>query len=147
MGFMSNIFELTLDDVEFDIQVIGIAAHLKDYRIAYFINKELEIDLFKCPKDLEIEENKTGEKNKFSFFNCIDEEHEAFINLLSNKSNGAYVFKNKKEFDYFLIFSHQYPEKQRKNWIERLKNIKNVLVVKEVQPNEVDEPELFFAPQ
>lgn len=146
MGFMSNSFELSFDDLEYDIQVFGLVSHLKDYRIAHFLNKTLEINLARYTElNKHSEENtKTEEEDKFSKYSFVDTEHETFINLISNKSQGDLLFKKKKEFDFFLVFSLQYSKKQREIWSEKLKAMPQLIIVKEISPDEINAAELLF---
>jgi hypothetical protein len=84
-----------LDFDEFDeinYQLIAIHTSLEDYRLAYFINQKLPINLSK--NNCEIQINiKEGETN-FSRFDYIDTENGISWNLIQNKNE---VIQQKKE--------------------------------------------------
>ncbi|MGY0425429.1 MAG: IPExxxVDY family protein, partial [Polaribacter sp.] len=85
-----QIHALGLDDFyEEEYALIGIYTSLEDYRLAYLLNKNLNIHFFKSSKDLEIKTN----KNKFSF---------SIYSFLSKKYN----------FEWFLIVNSFKREKQ-----------------------------------
>lgn len=80
------VHKLLIDDfVTIDYELIAIHSSLEDYRLAYFINRELSIQLEKSPKDIGIK-IKEGE-SCFSRFVFEDADHEIYWNLIQNKGN------------------------------------------------------------
>ena len=78
------IHKLQIDDfITIDYELIAIHSTLEDYRLAYFINRELSILLEKNQKDIEIRV-KEGD-SCFTRFIFEDEEKEITWNLIQNK--------------------------------------------------------------
>lgn len=79
------VHKLSLDDFdEVNYELIAIHTSLEDYHLAYFINRQLPIQLKKNPSEIQVS-NKEGETffSRFSF-----EDHDAGIywDLLQNKN-------------------------------------------------------------
>jgi hypothetical protein len=77
---------------EIDYQLIAIHTALEDYRLAYFINQKLPINL-RLNKD-EIHINIKEGETKFSRFYYYDKEKEISWNLIQNKNE---VIQQKKD--------------------------------------------------
>ena len=67
---------------EIDYYLIAIHTSLEDYRLAYFINQKLPVNLSKSENEIQIK-IKEGEIN-FSRFYYNDEENTASWNLIQN---------------------------------------------------------------
>lgn len=117
------VHKLSLDEFdEIDYNLIAIHTSLEDYRLAYFINQRLPINLAKSADEVHINV-KEGE-TKFSRFYFYDEENTVAWNLVQNKnevvqennfhvqdlfsyaeegiSTKAYLLPELKKADYFL---------------------------------------------
>lgn len=82
--------------------IIAIASVLKDYRISFFINQELHLNLEKSD-DL-LSENKSKESaKKFSKYYFLDEKSDFEYFLLQNKLNSDLYLKSLKNFDFLFI--------------------------------------------
>jgi hypothetical protein len=80
------VHKLLIDDfVTIDYELVAIHSSLEDYRLAYFINRELGILLEKCAKDIGIKV-KEGE-SCFSWFIYENPEHDITWNLIQNKGS------------------------------------------------------------
>jgi hypothetical protein len=88
-----GVHKLNFDDFnEIDYQLIAIHTSLEDYRLAYFINQKLPINLSRNKDEIHIN-IKEGETN-FSRFYYYDKENEISWNLVQNKNE---VIQQKKE--------------------------------------------------
>lgn len=82
--------------------IIAIASVLKDYRLSFFINQELHLNLEKTD-DL-IANDKAKEKSKkFGLYYFLDEKSEFEYFLLQNKQGGDIYLKTFKNFDFLFI--------------------------------------------
>jgi hypothetical protein len=112
------------DAIDYDL--IAIHTALEDYRLAYFINKKLAINLSKCQHEIQIT-IKEGETS-FSRFSYYDKEKSITWDLIQNKNeviqekkdNSKNLFSNTtlevltkvylipefKKVDYFLKIEH-----------------------------------------
>jgi hypothetical protein len=80
-----GVHKLDFDDFnKIDYQLIAIHTALEDYRLAYFINQKLPINLHRNKDEIQIN-IKEGE-TKFSRFYYYDKENEIDWNLIQNKS-------------------------------------------------------------
>lgn len=79
------IHKLQIDDFdEIDYNLIAIHTSLEDFRLAYFINKMLPINLSKSKNEVQIN-IKEGETH-FSKFSFDDQENDIYWNLIQNKN-------------------------------------------------------------
>lgn len=82
--------------------IIAIASVLKDYRLSFFINQDLHLNLEKTD-DL-ISSNKSKEQaKKFGLYYFLDERSEFEYFLLQNKQLGEIYLKTFKNFDFLFI--------------------------------------------
>ncbi|MFT4968872.1 MAG: hypothetical protein ACI9O4_000606 [Chitinophagales bacterium] len=82
--------------------IIAIASVLKDYRISFFINQELHLNLER-DEDL-LSENKSKESaQKFGKYYYQDEKSEFEYFLLQNKQQGGLYLKAFKNFDFLFM--------------------------------------------
>ncbi len=87
------VHKLDFDDFdEINYQLVAIHTSLEDYRLAYFINQKLPINLSSNKNEIHIN-IKEGE-TKFSRFYYYDKEKEISWNLIQNKNE---VIQNKKD--------------------------------------------------
>lgn len=76
--------KLMIDDfVTIDYELVAIHSSLEDYRLAYFLNRELGVLLEKCEDNISITV-KEGE-GRFSKFIYEDEENDILWTLIANK--------------------------------------------------------------
>ncbi|MBF4515197.1 IPExxxVDY family protein [Flavobacterium sp. ANB] len=87
------IHRLDLDEFdEIDYYLMAIHTSLEDYRLAYFINKNLPINLSKSKNEIHAQ-TKEGEAN-FSRFYYYDAEKAVSWNLIQNKNEIISASKN-----------------------------------------------------
>jgi hypothetical protein len=90
------IHKLDFDEFdEIDYHLIAIHTSLEDYRLAYFINQNLYINLSKNKNEIQIN-IKEGE-TKFSRFNYTNIEKRVSWNLLQNKNEVIELQKEKNQ--------------------------------------------------
>jgi hypothetical protein len=81
---MKKIHKLEMGDFDAgDYGLIAIHSSLEDYRLAYFLNRELDIQLEKCPADVSYR-LKEG-KSFFSRYIFEDDVNDAAWNLVQNR--------------------------------------------------------------
>jgi hypothetical protein len=152
------IHKLDLGDFdEIDYHLIAIHTSLEDYRLAYFINQKLSVNLSKSENEIQIN-IKEGE-TKFSRFYYYDAEKTISWNLIQNKNeviqqktdNGQNLFSNInvevstkvyllpefKKVDYFLKIEDT---EETINLLEiqtLLNTIENISTVYSVEANKI----------
>ena len=107
---------------EIDFSVLAINSHIKAYRLCWNLNKTLNIDLEKN------EDQKITNRLFFSRYTHITKDGFEY-NVLVNRSKEGYLVPEYKSVNYFLILNTQ---KKIKKIIEKVKNIKEVLMVFEL---------------
>ena len=110
------------DFISIDYELIAIHSSLEDYRLAYFINKALQIQLSKNESDIEIE-TKEG-KSAFSHFIFDDEIHDIVWNVIENKATAISSEKNATGiFDAIDVTMYMLPEYKKADYILKIENI------------------------
>lgn len=86
-----------------DFELIGICSHHSDYRLAWGINKILDLELTKSEEPFVIQSKKGSIVSQHSFHVFIDEVDHMEWYLIKNKSEGKFLIPEKNQIDYFLI--------------------------------------------
>ena len=149
------IHKLQLEDFDqVDYDLVAIHTTLEDYRLAFKINRELEILLSKNDEEIPIEINK--HKTSFSRFTFEDEIAMMTWDLIQNKqeielpvdSKTTSLFEDNlvttqvnlinelKKVDYFLKIEHD-GQVKTKEIITQIKKIDLISTVYEVDANEI----------
>lgn len=93
-----------------DFTIIGISCHLKDYRVAFFLNQQLHFslqrvnDLVLCYEDCEGDKDEIVEFN-YSFFIFRNREDRRDYYLVSNHHPERRLIGSHKAIDYFLFIN------------------------------------------
>ncbi|PRY87431.1 IPExxxVDY family protein [Mongoliibacter ruber] len=109
----------------YDFELLGLVAPHKDYKMAWLLNKYMDMKLVKS--DDFVLDFIGSPKMEISRY-MEDKEH-GFVQLLKNKSlsplsNGAYLVPELKIMDYFLLLQDQTFQLDIIAYIERLSQIK-----------------------
>jgi hypothetical protein len=122
---------------EINYQLVAIHTSLEDYRLAYFINKKLPINLSSNKNEIHIN-IKEGE-TKFSRFYYYDKEKETSWNLIQNKNE---VIQNTKDNNQNLFSDLNIevstkvfllPEFKKVDYFLKIENTEEVMDVKQIQ--------------
>lgn len=122
---------------EIDYHLIAIHTSLEDYRLAYFINQLLPINL--CKNGNEIQLNIKEGETKFSRFSYQDIENTIYWNLIQNKNE---VIQKKKEKSQNLFSNivmevstkvYLLSEYKKVDYFLKIENMDNVMNVDEIQ--------------
>ena len=122
---------------EIDYHLIAIHTSLEDYRLAYFINQKLPINLGKNKNEIQIN-IKEGE-TKFSRFYYYDVEKEISWNLIQNK-NEVIQQKNNSGRNLFSNINMEVstkvyllPEFKKVDYFLKIENMDEVMDVLKIQ--------------
>lgn len=122
---------------EIDYQLIAIHTSLEDYRLAYFINQRLLINLSKNENEIQIN-IKEGE-TKFSRFYYFDNEKGISWNLIQNK-NEVIQQKNDNSQNLFSNINlevstkvYLLPELKKVDYLLKIENNEDSLKLEEIQ--------------
>ena len=110
-----------IDFISIDYELIALHSSIEDYRLAYFINKALQIQLSKNNATIEIE-TKEG-KTSFSHFIYEDKIHDIIWNLFENNAIAKTTKKNTTGiFDAIDVTMHVIPEFKKADYILKIEN-------------------------
>ncbi|SFN78325.1 hypothetical protein SAMN04488519_10241 [Algoriphagus ornithinivorans] len=92
----------------YDFEVLGLVSPVKDYKMAWLINRQLDLDLIKW-EDLEIEFLSDPQLKISQYFLSLPH---GFVQLLKNKAINSqnqvsYLIPELKTMDYFLLVQDQ----------------------------------------
>lgn len=132
------IHKLDFDEFdEIDYHLIAIHTSLEDYRLAYFINQKLPINLSKNKNEIQIN-IKEGE-TKFSRFYYYDKEKAISWNLIQNK-NEVIQQKNENSQNLFSNINlevstkvYLLPEFKKVDYFLKIENVEEGMNVTEIQ--------------
>ncbi|HRY31482.1 MAG TPA: IPExxxVDY family protein [Bacteroidales bacterium] len=115
-----------------DYKILGIATAMKDYRLAYYLNRELYLDL-KRSEDLEVSEEEAGSGLTFSFFKDDKGPDEISYYLLTNRNRQGVLLPDLRESDFFLLIRGLLPGSAITRILKTIRQIPNVLTAYSVQ--------------
>lgn len=108
-----------------DYELIAIHSSIEDYRLAYFLNKELGIQLFKNKINVELR-SKNG-KSSFEHFIYDDEKNDVCWHLISNKSQiNLNTNQNVGFFENVSSTSYLIPEFKKADYVLKIENVDKV---------------------
>ena len=117
--------KLTLEiEEDYDFQLIGISSHVKDYRICWEINRNLNFDLVR-EESLKLK-TKEGDQN-YAFFVYEDEENLIEYYLISNRSEFGRLIPEEPKSDYFLLTKGHITEAESQEICKSISQLKPVL--------------------
>lgn len=118
---MANL-KLTIDDFySSDFELIAIHSTVEDFKLAYLINKNLELSLSKNSKEVSIQS--TNGIGYFSWFYFDDCKHDLSWNLLSNKTFVANSNTPVGLFNEDQITFHLIPELKKADYLLKIENL------------------------
>lgn len=129
---MAKITKHQLDfENEVNYEMIGICAHVGDYRLVWEMNDALHIQLEKS-KDL----FPVKYKKHFSvhpFYSMKNEEERWTLYLIKNKHEGHFLIPEKQQIDYFLFVCDNFVL-DLDQWVEKLRLLKTVIAAYSFDP-------------
>lgn len=118
--------------------ILGVVTEKPIYVLASELNKRLGHSLY-WTEEYVIDNTKERQQYRYNRFIQHDEESELEILLISNVYQDAFLFKKFKDFTAFLLFRDA-----NLFHIEDIKAIKDVVLIKEIKPNEMKGMELIW---
>ncbi len=126
---------LTIDYLEeVDFFVLAINSHIKGYKLCWELNKKLNLNFIKN-KYHKLEEKTQLE---FSRFTTKNTDLELQYDLISNYSKKGYLLQKHKNIDYFLKIQNPFWEKEKKDFIEKMQQIPEILLIFEFDLNSIN---------
>lgn len=148
--------KLNLDDFEdaIDYKLIGIHSNFESYRLAYFLNKFLEIQLVRQKHDLDFKDLEFYEiyewvdDLKLATWHLVSNtctvEHEltdtsnTLFSLAEKETKTYHLIPEYKKINYFLkITDDAFTDAQMDALLKKIQNIPNVVATYSVDPTEL----------
>ncbi len=139
-------------EYDHDYTLIGIHSALEDYRLAYFLNKNLDLRLQRFKNDLDF----PSLNCRFSVFNC--EERVTFTswslianrhvtvsnvvpsgdNLFGEETKVYYLIAEKKQVDYFIKINGAIEFDELQNILSKINNTNKIITSYTINPNDLN---------
>ena len=127
----------TLDRTKgLDFAVLAINSHTKAYKLCWNINKYLQLN-FEKKKDHRIKEG-------LWFARYIYVYDDIEYTLLANHSKNGYLIPDQKSVNFFLLIKNDYWQQEKKEFINKLRDIKDILLVFELDTNSTKQIDRFI---
>ncbi|MBL56049.1 MAG: hypothetical protein CMP61_02575 [Flavobacteriales bacterium] len=122
-------------EYDFDFFLLGVSSHVANYRLAWGMNQQFELDLERVDDiDLSFGPQKKG---KFSLYRFDDEESYTTFHLIANRCNFGYFIPELKQIDYFIQYWGPMSNKEMDNFKNELRKIPSVLTAIAINPKEL----------
>ena len=108
-----------------EYHMLAIVSHLKDYRLAYHINKSTGSHLKKFD-DLVVS---NGAERAYTWYCFHERENHMTVYLIGNSDKGARLIPTRKEIDYFLLVKNAISVERVNEMATALRSIPNVVGV------------------
>ena len=139
-----NSHKLNLNQFSDNYHVIAIHSDLEEFRLAFFLNKKLDINLKRKRKDISLIEIKANYSvfeylNEAMYLNWIFFSNKSLMsNKLTNEESGLFsqesffqnevsLIKNPKGVDYFLIIENVKNKTYVKKVLKKISEIRGVI--------------------
>lgn len=119
---------------DYNFTTIALNVSVKSYKLAWSINKDLNLNLSKC--DNIAVSFKTG-KN-LSIINFVDQSEHRTVRLLKNRADEnedelvSFIVPELKSFDYFIILENESSTFDENTFLSKIKEIPFVLLATKV---------------
>lgn len=133
---MSKVVRHTLAfENEYDYSLVGICAHVSDYKLVWSMNEKLGFHLEKA-LDLFSVNNKKGQLNSsHPYYFMNDEEKRLELYLIKNKNEGKFLIPEKQQIDYFLFICNNYLIDEQ-DLVEKLRDTSNIMAAYFLEPKD-----------
>ncbi len=122
-------FTLEIED-EYPYSVTGINTSLKGYRLAWNLNRLLDIHLER-QEPIELV-NKQKDRVPYSCFTCFDEERNRKFRLIENRIGGNLFIPEQQRSDFLFVVDLEEGESANE-WVTVLRSIKGVSMAFDIE--------------
>ena len=122
---------------ELDFSILAVNSHIKAYKLCWNINKSLQLN-FEKKKDLSIKEELW-----FPRYTCVYNDYVEYT-LLANHSKKGYLIPSQKSVNFFLLIKNDNWQQEKTEFISRLREVKDILLVFEVETNLIKQVDRFI---
>ncbi|QQL48859.1 IPExxxVDY family protein [Mucilaginibacter ginkgonis] len=123
-------------EIDLDFVLIAITSSLKDYRLCFFINKQLSFNFVRQP-DLEVDTRQDNQPGLFSIFHHYWETTETDFYLITNKGSDGLLIPEMREVDYFLMIKNYIDDDELDELINNLNRINDIVAAVKIDPKKI----------
>ena len=125
------------EELNVNFSLFSIISHEKSYKLCWRINKKLQINLTRTQS---IILPKSGPFHRYEYLN----ENEK-IEVVSNRSLKGFLDPKDKKVSYFLKIEKPFFERKKTNFINKLNDVSEILLIFEVDlEKDTKKKELFY---
>jgi hypothetical protein len=140
---MARKFQFSTDS-ESEYQLIGIACALRDYRMAFALNKDLWLDLAK-KNDFMAEGKIKADPLAYSFYYFEDATTRMKYCLISNKSGNNILVPELRQADYFLFINGMILPETLENTVKTIRGLSSVVMAFKVDIDKYKKLDTLFS--
>lgn len=111
-----------------DLSIIGIASQLKDYRLAFFLNRDTHLNLSNID-DIPVYFEKEELLIKFPIYSCFEADQRLNYYLIGNNFDRMKMVMAYKQADYLLFLKGQISHERITSLISSIRTIKEIQLV------------------
>ena len=153
---MSRTISLQID-YDYDFDLIGIHTAEEDYRLCYYLNKFLNISLYRCKEDVCLKMQRSTEERIYALYEYMDTYRNEWF-LVANKTYSemnrkkvvesgifglqetrqmkkSFLIKEKKNIDFFIQINGSLPQQKKQEIIRKIRSIPAVVTAYEIDVN------------
>ena len=127
-------------ELDLDFVLIALTVPLKDYRLCFIINKQLNVEFYRI-EELSLQHNSSTAISYFSRYYYQYAQSETDFYLIANKGTDGFLIPEMKTVDYFIIIKNYLDEEDLSNFVTGLNKIPEVQVAIEVDPKKLKSKE------
>lgn len=125
-------------ELDLDFILIALTCPLKDYRLAYFINKFTFLKFTRKRKEYTIPSYHDDSELEFPIYKYVIDGFDTEYYLIGNRAlNGGFLVPELKTTDYFILIKGFIDDEDKTELIENLNEIPDMLVASEIQPEKL----------
>ena len=123
-------------ELDLDFLLVAITSQLKDYRLCYHINKELNAD-FRKINDYELNLFAGNEPMQFSQYFYQNKTSETAFYIIANRGATGFLIPELSSVNYFMLIKDHFDDEDFNNMLSRLKRIENIKKAVKIDPIKV----------
>lgn len=124
-------------EIDLDFILIAVTTSLKDYRVCYLINKQLNFNFIRAA-DLAIDLMPGNDQPVyFSLFTFNWEASETDFYFIANKGSDAYLVPEMRKADYFLMIKNYIDDTDLDEIISSLNKIPEIVTAIKIDPKKI----------
>ncbi|MCF8302014.1 MAG: IPExxxVDY family protein [Bacteroidales bacterium] len=127
---MAKKLKLEVDYSE-DYRILGVSSHLKDYRIAFFLNKVLEFDLRKTT-DFLFQQSANQPALNYSFYHYRTPDAWFVYSMIGNFNAYGRLIVSLWQYDYIIFVNGPSEDHEIETSLKAIRSIQHVLTASEI---------------